>query len=78
MIRQYGAKMADSYKYDSEMWPTTKDDIREYKSDFNDWSGDELLGVNGNYQEVIENFVTVYEARLEGMNGLITSGNFVK
>jgi hypothetical protein len=78
MIRQYGAKMADSYKYDSEMWPTTKDDIREYKSDFNDWSGDELLGVNGNYQEVIENFVTVYEARLEGMNGLITSGKFVK
>lgn len=78
MIRQYGVKMADSYKYDSEMWPTTKDDIRKYKSDFNDWSGDELLGVNGNYQEVIENFVTVYEARLEGMNGLITSGNFVK
>jgi hypothetical protein len=60
------------------MWPTTKDDIRKYKSDFNDWSGDELLGVNGNYQEVIENFVTVYEARLEGMNGLITSEEFVK
>lgn len=78
MIRQYGAKMADSYKYDSEMWPTTKDDIREYKSDFNDWSGDELLGANGNYQEVIENFVTVYEARLENMNTLITSGKFVK
>ena len=74
----YGETQAVSYKYDSAMWPTTKDDIRKYKSDFNDWSGDELLGANGNYQEVIENFVTVYNERLAGMDALITSGKFTK
>ena len=77
-IRYYGETQAVSYKYDSAMWPTTKDDIRKYKSDFNDWSGDELLGANGNYQEVIENFVTVYNERLAGMDALITSGKFTK
>jgi hypothetical protein len=60
------------------MWPTTKEDIREYKSDFNDWSGDELLGANGNYQEVIDNFIEVYQNRLAGMDALITSGKFTK
>ena len=75
-IYYYGETQAVSYKYDSAMWPTTKDDIRKYKSDFNDWSGDELLGANGNYQEVIENFVTVYNERLAGMDALITSGSF--
>ena len=77
-IRYYGETQAVSYKYDSAMWPTTKADIRKYKSDFNDWSGDELLGQDGNYQEVIENFVTVYTERLAGMNTLITSGKFTK
>ena len=75
-IRYYGETQAVSYKYDSAMWPTTKTDIRNYKKDFNDWSGDELLGQNGNYQEVINNFVTVYQERLSGMNTLITSGKF--
>ena len=74
----YGKTQAESFKYDSAMWPTTKADIRKYKSDFNDWSGDELLGANGNYQEVIENFVTVYNERLAGMDALITSGKFTK
>ena len=77
-IRYYGETQAVSYKYDSAMWPTAKEDIRKYKSDFNDWSGDELLGQNGNYQEVIENFVTVYNERLAGMDALITSGKFTK
>lgn len=77
-IRYYGETQAVSYKYDSAMWPTTKADIRKYKDDFNDWSGDELLGANGNYQEVIENFVTVYNERLAGMDALITSGKFTK
>lgn len=77
-IRYYGETQAVSYKYDSAMWPTTKADIRKYKDDFNDWSGDELLGANGNYQEVIENFVTVYQERLAGMDALITSGTFTK
>ena len=78
LIYYYGKTQAESFKYDSKMWPTTKDDIRKYKSDFNDWSGDELLGQNGNYQEVIENFVTVYNERLAGMDALITSGKFTK
>ena len=78
MIYMYGENLAESYKYDSAMWPTTKDDIRKYKDDFNDWSGDETLGANGNYQEVIDNFVEVYNARLAGMNTLITSGKFTK
>ena len=67
-----------SYKYDSAMWPVTKDDIGKYKSDFNDWSGDEELGKNGNYQEVINNFITVYNERLAGMHALITNGQFTE
>lgn len=77
-IRYYGETQAVSYKYDSAMWPTTKADIRKYKDDFNDWSGDELLGANGNYAEVINNLATVYTERLAGMNTLITSGKFTK
>lgn len=77
-ISMYGEYLKTSYMYDSEMWPTTKDDIRNYKSDFNDWSGDEQLGANGNYQEVIDNFVTVFQERLAGMDALITSGTFTK
>jgi hypothetical protein len=78
MIAMYGENLAESYKYDSAMWPTTKEDIRKYKSDFNDWSGDETLGANGSYQEVISNFITVYQNRLAGMDYLITSGKFTK
>ena len=75
-IQVYGQELAKSYIYDSAMWPTNKADIQEYKSDFKDWSGDELLGANGNYQEVINNFITVYQERLAGMDALITSGKF--
>lgn len=78
VIYQYGETQAESFKYDSAMWPTTKDDIRKYKSDFNDWSGDETLGEGGNYQEVIDNFIEVYQNRLAGMNYLITEGKFTK
>ena len=77
-IQYYGQTLAKSYKYDSAMWPTNKSDVREYKSDFKDWSGDEELGANGNYQEVINNFITVYNERLAGMDGLITSGKFTE
>jgi hypothetical protein len=55
------------------MWPTNKEDIRYYKYDFNDWSGDEKLP---SFEEVISNFVEVYNARLAGMNTLITTGKF--
>ena len=77
-IQLYGQYLALSYKYDSEMWPTNKDDIRYYKYNYNDWSGDETLGANGNYQEVISNFSTVYQNRLAGMDYLITNGKFTK
>ena len=76
MIQSYGQQLAKSYTYDSAMWPTSKEDIRYYKYDFNDWSGDETLGANGNYQEVINNFVEVFNNRLAGMNTLITNGQF--
>ena len=57
------------------MWPTNKADITKYKSDFKDWSGDEQIA---SWDEVIENFVTVYNERLAGMDALITSGKFTK
>ena len=73
-IREYGVALKASYEVDSKMWPTYKGDIREYKSDFNDWSGDEEIVL---WQDVIDNFVTVYESRLAGMDALIKSENFV-
>ena len=77
-ISEYGRTMKASYVVDSKMWPTDKDAILEHKSGFTDWSGDELLGADGNYQEVIDNFIKVYEDRLAGMNTLITNGTFTK
>ena len=77
-IQHYGQALAKSYEYDSKMWPTNTSDVKKYKSDFKDWSGDEQLGANGNYQEVINNFITVYNERLAGMDALITSGKFTK
>jgi hypothetical protein len=74
-IREYGRSMKASFEVDSKMWPTDKSSIQAHKSGFKDWSGDENIN---DWDELIENFVTVYEARLEGMNGLITSGKFVK
>ena len=74
-IRYYGETQAVSYKYNSVMWPTNKGDITKYKSDFKDWSGDEQIA---SWDEVIENFVTVYNERLAGMDALITSGKFTK
>jgi hypothetical protein len=77
-IEYYGQTQAVSYTFDSAMWPTNTSDIKKYKSDFKDWSGDEQLGAKGNYQEVINNFITVYKERLAGMDALITSGTFTK
>lgn len=75
LIRYYGETQAVSFTYDSAMWPTNKGDITKYKSDFKDWSGDEQIA---SWDEVVNNFVTVYTERLEGMNSLITSGQFTK
>jgi hypothetical protein len=74
-IQYYGETQAKSFEYDSKMWPTTKEDIRKYKSDFNDWSGDEQIN---DWNELISNFVSVYQNRLAGMDGLINSGKFTK
>lgn len=57
------------------MWPTNKAAIQKHKNNFSDWSGDENIN---SYPELIENFVTVYRNRLNGMNKLITSVRFTK
>lgn len=72
-IRMYGETLKLSFESDSAMWPTDKAAIQEHKSGFSDWSGDEQLPT---FEQVISNFVQVYEARLGGMNTLITSGKF--
>ena len=74
-IQFYGQTMAKSYAYDSAMWPTAKADVQAWKSGFSDWSGDEQIS---DWNEVINNFVKVYNERLDGMNTLITSGKFTK
>ena len=75
MISYYGEGLALSFDVNSKMWPTAKADIRKYKDDFNDWSGDETIE---DWDEVIANFVKVYQERLAGMDALITSGSFTK
>lgn len=74
-IREYGRTMRLSYESDSAMWPTKKADVQAHKSKFSDWSGDEEID---SWDELIENFVTVYEERLTGMNTLITTEKFTK
>ena len=73
LINYYGETQAVSFSYDSVMWPTNYGDVRKYKSDFRDWSGDEEIS---DWNELINNFVTVYNERLAGMDALITSGSF--
>ena len=75
LINYYGETQAVSFSYDSVMWPTKYGDVRKYKSDFRDWSGDEEIS---DWNEVVNNFVTVYNERLAGMDALITSGKFTK
>lgn len=72
-IEAYREPMRTSFEYDSAMWPTSKSDVQAYKSDFKDWSGDETIS---DWDELIDNFKTVYKERLEGMNYLITNGIF--
>jgi hypothetical protein len=74
-IESYREPMRASYGVDSAMWPTTKADIQAHKSGFDDWSGDETIN---DWDELIDNFKNVYEARLAGMNALITTGKFTK
>lgn len=74
-ISAYGQKLERSYEVNSQMWPTSKAAIQKYKNNFSDWSGDENISA---YKDVIDNFLTVYQKRLDGMNMLITSGRFAK
>ena len=66
---------AVSFLFDSAMWLTNRAAIQKHKSGFSDWSGDENIET---YPELIENFVEVYQKRLDGMNTLITNGKFTK
>ena len=74
-IQEYGEALKASYDVNNAMWPTDKKAIDAWKWNFSDWSGDEEIA---SYEDVIKNFVTVYQARLAGMNTLITSGRFTK
>ena len=74
-IQQYGNKLKASYEINNAMWPTDKSSIGAWKWNFTDWSGDEEIA---SYEDVINNFVTVFNARLSGMNTLITSGTFTE
>ena len=67
-IYMYGEELALSYQYDSKMWPTNSSDIKKYKYDFKDWSGDEEIS---DFNTLISTFVNSYESRLSGMDGLI-------
>ena len=74
-IEAYREPLRASFGEDSAMWPTTEEDIHAHKSGFTDWSGDEDIN---DWDDLIDNFKTVYEARLAGMNTLITSGRFTE
>ena len=74
-IESYREPMRASYAGNNAMWPTTKADIQAHKSGFDDWSGDENIN---DWDDLIDNFKTVYEARLAGLNTLITSGRFTE
>ena len=74
-IEAYREPLRASFGEDSAMWPTTKADIQAHKSGFDDWSGDENIN---DWDDLIDNFKTVYKARLAGMNTLITSGRFTE
>ena len=70
-IARLGAENALSWEYDSTMWPGTATALNAgYPSGFSDFAGDENLT---SYDAVIQNLIDCYLARLEGMNGLITS-----
>ena len=72
-IEGYREVLRASYKEDSAMWPTNKSAIQAHKSGFDDWSGDEEIN---DWDQLINQFKTSYSERLNGMNDLITSGNF--
>lgn len=70
-IREYAAENALSWEYESTMWPGTASALNAgYPSGFSDFSGDENLT---SYEAVIQNLIDCYNARLDGMNKLITS-----
>ena len=74
-IRKYAAENALSWEYESEMWPGTASALNAgYPSGFSDFAGDENLM---SYDAVIQNLIDCYNARLEGMNTLITSADRV-
>ena len=74
-IEAYRELLRASFGVDSAMWPTDADSIHAHKDPFTDWSGDENIN---DWDDLIDNFKTVYQSRLAGMNTLITSDTFTK
>lgn len=74
-IEGYRKSLRKSFDIDSKMWPTDDDAIHEHKNPFTDWAGDENIN---NWDDLIQNFIDVYEARLAGMDALIQQGKFTK
>ncbi|MGM9793712.1 MAG: CotH kinase family protein [Candidatus Cryptobacteroides sp.] len=72
-ILRLGAENALSWEYDSTMWPGTATALNAgYPSGFSDFAGDENLT---SYDDVIQNLIECYLARLEGMNTLIDNAS---
>lgn len=72
-ISEYAAENALSWEYESTMWPGTASALNVgYPSGFSDFAGDENLK---SYDEVIQNLINCYNARLEGMNTLINNAS---
>lgn len=72
-ISEYAAENALSWEYESTMWPGTASALNVgYPSGFSDFAGDENLK---SHDEVIQNLINCYNARLEGMNTLINNAS---
>lgn len=72
-IRSLGAELEISQEYNSAIWPLESLQRINYTW-FIEYCGDELIK---NWSDVVDNFVNVYQTRLNAMDSMITSGSFV-
>ena len=72
-IEQYREPLRASFGCNNTMWPTDKAGIKKHKNDLDDWAGDEVIP---DWDDIIDNLINVYNARLDGMNTLINNGTF--
>jgi len=68
-IRELGEQNRISDTYNHAMWPVPSEEENDYYTWF-DYIGDEFYD---DYQDVIDNLVTVYNTRIEGLNSAINS-----